>query len=335
MGALRTETVELPTAFFRDLGEAGSVADVLDVVATWLPSIVDAERASVALAADHVSGLEVYAIGGNKAVPIGAIVPLDASLVGRVFLERRTINFHEFGPDDGADAAMLYAGGLRTCLDAPLLSHGICFGTLSVAHSSPGHFDSSAAATMEAVARLVAITIRVHRQVEHVALLAETDHLTGLPNRRTFDERFAAAWEAHAAAGTSFAMALIDLDGFKAINDRYGHDAGDEVLAAAAGVLSGGVRGDDIVARIGGEEFAVLLSGMPGAHIETWADRLRSRLSAHVVETSGDLVEFTASIGVTVVRADDLCAGDVYRRADRALYEAKEAGRDRVVLAAV
>ena len=333
MGALRTQTVNLPTAFFRDLGEAESVQGVLDVIATWLLSIIDGERASITLATDDGASLEVYAIGGNKAIPVGAVVPVADSLVGRVFAERRTINFSEFGPDDGLDASMLFEAGMRTCLDAPLISCGRCFGTVNIAHVQPGWFDDDAAATIEAIARLAATTIRVHREVEVVAPLAETDPLTGVFDRRTFDRRIAESWNGFERRGESFALAILDLDDFKAINDRYGHDVGDAVLCAATEVLRGCVRGGDVVARVGGEEFAVLLPGMPVAHLKPWAERLRSTIASGSVRI-GDLdVEYTTSVGVAVVDGADESATDLYRRADRALHTAKANGRDRVVAA--
>ncbi len=307
------------------------MTEVLDVIATWLPSIVDGERASITLATDDGAGLEVFAIGGNKAIAVGSIVPIDGTLVGEVFREERTINFPEFGPEDGADAAMLFDAGLRSCLDAPLVSSGRCFGTINIAHSQPRWFDEYAAATIEAVARLAATTIRVHREVEVVAHLAETDPLTGAFNRRTFDRRMAESWDVFSRRGECFALAILDLDDFKRINDGFGHDVGDAVLCAATEVLQSCVRGDDMVARIGGEEFAVVLPGMSAEHVTAWAERLCSIISAGSVRVGDVDVAYTTSVGVAVAGETDTMASDVYRRADEALYAAKAGGRDRVV----
>lgn len=330
---MRTENVTLPTAFFRDLSEAESVQGVLDAIATWLPVVIDGERASITLATDDGEHLEVYSLGGNKAIPVGAVVPIFGTLVGQVYRERRTISFDEFGPADGVDAAMLYEGGLRCCLDAPLLSGGRCFGTLNIGHSQPRWFDDGAIGAIDAIARLAATSIRVHREVEVVSQLAETDPLTGVFNRRTFDRRMAESWEGFRRRGASFALAVLDLDDFKTVNDRYGHDVGDLVLCAAADVLRGCVRGDDVVARIGGEEFAVLLPGMPPESVRPWAERLRSTIASGTVRAGDDDVRYTTSVGVAVASESDADVAELYRRADRALYTAKAEGRDRVVSA--
>jgi diguanylate cyclase (GGDEF)-like protein len=154
-------------------------------------------------------------------------------------------------------------------------------------------------------------------------LLAATDELTGSPNRRAFLDRLVPAITA-VAAGRAAAVCLVDLDGFKQLNDRDGHLAGDTVLKDVAGALAAAVRENDTVARLGGDEFAVLARTAPDLPGEVLAERLRAAV-AGVGADHG----VTASVGVTTLGAgDDVEA--VLHRADEAMYRAKTSGGDRV-----
>ncbi|WP_155858711.1 GGDEF domain-containing protein [Candidatus Blastococcus massiliensis] len=154
--------------------------------------------------------------------------------------------------------------------------------------------------------------------------LAATDPLTGIPNRRLFLERLADAVDA-AASGARAVVCLVDLDGFKAVNDRAGHGAGDALLQSVASVLGTAVRETDTVARFGGDEFAVLADVTEDFSSEMLAERLRT-----AVARVGLAVGVTASIGVAEVRAG-YGSADLLHRADDAMYRAKAAGGDRVV----
>jgi diguanylate cyclase (GGDEF)-like protein len=154
-------------------------------------------------------------------------------------------------------------------------------------------------------------------------LLAATDELTGSPNRRAFLDRLVPAI-ADAAAGRGAAVCLVDLDGFKEVNDRDGHLAGDGVLKDVAVALAAAVRETDTVARLGGDEFAVLARTAPDLSGEALAERLCA-----VVAGVGADRGVTASVGVaTLAAGDDVEA--VLHRADEAMYRAKTSGGNRV-----
>ncbi len=153
--------------------------------------------------------------------------------------------------------------------------------------------------------------------------LATTDALTGVPNRRAFLERLEEA-VSRAGRGQQAMVCVVDLDGFKAVNDLEGHAAGDAVLRAVAGALTAAVRDTDTVARLGGDEFAVLVDSLLPAEDEALAGRLRAAV-AGVGAPHG----VTGSVGRSLVeREDDVAA--VLHRADAAMYRAKAAGGDRV-----
>jgi diguanylate cyclase (GGDEF)-like protein len=168
-----------------------------------------------------------------------------------------------------------------------------------------------------------------------LAQLAVTDGLTGLYNHRHFHERLALELERSSRNGSPLALFMIDVDHFKKYNDRHGHPAGDEVLRQLARVLADGRRVNDFCARYGGEEFAVVLVDTPKLAAYQLAEKLRERILAHPFPSGaaqpGGAV--TVSVGVAAFPED---AGDpeaLVRAADAALYRAKEAGRNQVVLA--
>jgi diguanylate cyclase (GGDEF)-like protein len=157
---------------------------------------------------------------------------------------------------------------------------------------------------------------------------AFTDHLTGLANRRRFERQLEREVGRVLRFGHPFSLLMIDIDNFKKLNDTFGHDAGDDAIRRISRVLREETRGIDLAARIGGEEFAVLLvetSQSAGAEV---AERLRVAIKALETPSGGQL---TASFGVAECPIDAQTASGILKAADVALYEAKRNGRDRVV----
>ncbi len=166
--------------------------------------------------------------------------------------------------------------------------------------------------------------------------LAMTDPLTGLHNRRYAEEQLAAIADRARALGTSFAVMVLDLDRFKSVNDQHGHAAGDAVLVEVARRLSSGLRGGDLLARIGGEEFLVALPGVGLAEAEGVAGRLcRAMQERPFPLPSGLSLSLTASIGLALGN-DGISAAEgvvsVIDRADRALLRSKALGRNQVTI---
>jgi diguanylate cyclase (GGDEF)-like protein len=163
--------------------------------------------------------------------------------------------------------------------------------------------------------------------------IGSVDALTGTANRRAFMEQAEHARAAAAATDAPLSVLMLDIDRFKAINDRYGHSVGDEVLAAVAGRIRAALGEEDVLARMGGEEFAVVLPGRSGDAVRAAAERIRTAISVSPVQTMSGPVAVAASIGATEYGGGEDSVDDLLREADRALYEAKATGRDRVVWA--
>lgn len=157
---------------------------------------------------------------------------------------------------------------------------------------------------------------------------AFTDHMTGLANRRRFERQLEREVGRTLRYGHPFSLLMIDIDNFKNLNDSFGHHVGDDAIRRIGKVLREGTRGIDLAARIGGEEFAVLLveTSQEGG-IEV-AERLRLAIRTLEIPSAGQI---TASFGVAECPIDAQTANDILKAADVALYEAKRAGRDRVV----
>lgn len=169
----------------------------------------------------------------------------------------------------------------------------------------------------------------LRRTQERLATLATTDNLTGLGNHRAFQEQLALATTSSAREGSGFALALLDLDGFKALNDQFGHPAGDAVLAGIAEVIRRNIRRTDFAARTGGDEFCVLYPHTDEDAALLLAERLRA-----AIEALPTRAPITVSIGVCRYRPDfGHDAAALLQKADEALYQAKHTGKNRAVRA--
>ncbi|MBX3572961.1 MAG: GGDEF domain-containing protein [Mesorhizobium sp.] len=162
--------------------------------------------------------------------------------------------------------------------------------------------------------------------LEHAAL---TDGLTGMQNRRYFDDALREYLEEFRRIGKPVGLLLLDLDHFKSVNDTHGHDVGDEVLRVVAGCLREFTRYHDVVARLGGEEFAVVAPNMDTDMLIKLAERIRKAIASLSVTTGNVRLRVTTSVGIAIWDGKEN-AEQFYRRADRMLYEAKRLGRNRV-----
>jgi diguanylate cyclase (GGDEF)-like protein/PAS domain S-box-containing protein len=160
--------------------------------------------------------------------------------------------------------------------------------------------------------------------------LASRDPLTGVANRRHFFERAAEEFARSRRYKRPLSILMLDIDHFKPINDRYGHQRGDEVLKVLCGMSKTRLRDVDLLARIGGEEFTVLLPETDAEGARIVAERLREFVAGLKVETEGAEIRWTISIGLAALLPSDTSSEDCLRRADKALYRAKDGGRNRV-----
>jgi two-component system, cell cycle response regulator len=161
--------------------------------------------------------------------------------------------------------------------------------------------------------------------------LASTDHLTDVANRRSFELMLDREMSFTRRYGVPMAFAMFDLDKFKVVNDTYGHDAGDAVLVEVSKRIKIALRDSDIIGRLGGEEFGIILHNVKEEDVFKVFDRYRSIVADHPVIHEGTVIPITASIGVAIYTGKREEKTALLKRADECLYEAKETGRNKVV----
>ena len=209
----------------------------------------------------------------------------------------------------------------------PLFSEGRVSAVLVVVRGQARSFTN---AERERLMGLAPIAVAVMQTAREADEKSSADPLTGIGNRRRLDADLARALVA--TSGGSTAVIMVDLDHFKVINDTFGHQAGDRVLRDTAEILRVTVRPSDSAYRYGGEEFCIVLPGADAATAAQVAERIRAAVAGHAFDVGRDAPHAaTASLGVAAASRGD--PEDLIRRADAALYEAKAAGRDRVVTA--
>ena len=318
---------------FEEGVHAGSVQEAAQVLARVTADVFAAERVAVHLSQADGRVQDLLGVG----VPADVAAELRRQVVGRLAGDspvwRRSQR--EGGPvlvDDvrlfpGRPGGFVATMGLRSYAAMPLLSASGVVGMVVCGDASRrrtwSERDHRVARQLALEGALVIDSARL-RQVERARLeemrhRADTDALTDLPNRRRLTELLA---DAVADPGTGGALLVVDLDGFKQVNDTLGHHAGDELLRQVARRLLHGIRGVDVAARLGGDEFAVLLRGVGVPDALAGAGRLRTALAAPVV-VDGRRARVGASIGVAALADHPGDVDGLLRAADAAMYEAK------------
>jgi diguanylate cyclase (GGDEF)-like protein len=252
-------------------------------------------------------------------------LPRDKTIAGRALDTGETQWIADLAPlTDLAGADAVLRTGMRSLVAVPLKRGGRPAGVIEFFSDVVRPPDDVAGRALTAaagqVAELLGILEERHQLVTSLARLALTDELTGLPNRRAWEEALARELARAARDDHPVCVAVIDLDGFKAFNDEHGHQAGDRLLTEAAQAWHNQLRASDLLARYGGEEFAAVIPAWPLTTAVEVVERLRAT-------TPGGL---TASAGVASWNRVESGA-ELFGRADAALYEAKQAGRDRTL----
>ena len=215
-------------------------------------------------------------------------------------------------------------------MSIPLISFGQTLGVLTLHSSQRNAFRENELQSLESVADICANSIQNAHYVERVKQLAYLDGLTGIFNRRFFELRIMEEIERARRYGTGMAVIMADIDGFKRLNDEFGHLLGDEVLRQVSSLFHQQLRKIDVVCRYGGEEFAVLLTQTNAQQAVAIAEKLRRLVAAY--QFPGVPRTVTISAGVAAFPAHGSTRDEMIRAADNGLYAAKQAGRNRVCL---
>lgn len=217
----------------------------------------------------------------------------------------------------------------ESMIGAPLIYEGRVRGVITLTKLGINQFDENALRLLAIIAAQAAIAFDRARLYDELRAEAVTDELTKLYNRRYLQERFREEQSRAVRNRHSLAAIMLDIDRFKAVNDRFGHDAGDVVLQELAGLIRTVVRAEDIVARYGGEEFCILLPEIPLPDAEQVAERLRVTIEEHRMPPSAGINRITVSVGMAFLVPEDEGAA-LFTRADQAMYAVKRRGGNRV-----
>jgi diguanylate cyclase (GGDEF)-like protein len=268
----------------------------------------------------------VYWAGtGTAADHVGTRLDAGASLSGLCVRMGEVLVCDDVEHDERVDREAAARIGIRSMVVVPLRHRGIAVGVLKVVSGQPFAFDAVDIDTLEVMAGFIASAIRNATEFERHEPRSLHDPLTGLPNRALFEEALERAVARAHRSDTAVGVLFVDLDGFKALNDELGHAAGDEVLMVVAHRLQSSIRGSDLAARRGGDEFGVRCDALVDeAHAQHLATRLRAVLR-QPIELAPGPVSVGASIGLAVARGEAADPGALLRAADADMYANKRA----------
>ena len=312
------------------VAEQGTPAEVFTAVAEQVGKLLDS----------HTAAVSRFEPDAGRGVVCGGWTPEGLDLAGSTFaLDGGTASAEVFrtghsartpgsyeNPGDPIMHLMSDLGGTGG-IAAPIIVAGERWGALGAAYSSDS-IPAGAEERLERFARLVGLAISNAEAWDRLERQASTDGLTGLANRRTFDARLQSELARAHRYGRDLSLVLLDIDHFKQINDRHGHGAGDRVLTRVAQLLSGTARRGELVARVGGEEFAWLLPETDAVGALGAAEKARELLAREDLPGVGRV---TVSAGVRTAEPGDTPVA-LLRDADHALYWAKEGGRNMTVV---
>ncbi|HEX2122202.1 MAG TPA: diguanylate cyclase [Thermoanaerobaculia bacterium] len=355
----RARLMEMMSEVSRTALEATDLPELLDRIVRYIQERFPLELTAIVLYDEQRDEFVQAANAGTISVPPSLRWPACFGVIGRCIRTGRT----QIVPDVSSDPQYIVVNERVTSeVVVPIRSHGKVLGVLNLESASPDVFVPATVLAFEAFADQVAGAIRLsaanerlaetsaqleqktgalEQANEHLATAIETLHristldgLTGVANRRLFDETLSLEWRRAARSRAPLSLLMIDIDRFKAFNDAAGHQNGDDCLRRVAQALRDGVhRAADLVARYGGEEFGVLLPETDAASARQVAESLRARIEAlDMTHPAADGGRVTISIGVAtaIPPREGGEPEELVRRADEALYDAKRAGRNRV-----
>jgi diguanylate cyclase (GGDEF)-like protein len=351
---LRTQEIRSLGSLTEKINTAVGLEEVLEHVWTSFRTVVPYNRIGFAEVDNETETVRaVWARSDASEIKIGTgySAPLGSTSLGRILEtgKPRIINdlaaYLERKPQSAATRALVEEG-MRASMTVPLKAMGHEVGFLFFTSQTAEIYTEKHARLLARISgqlslaieksrlydRLLETTKLLEEANERLERAASTDSLTGIANRRVFDERLDLEWRRCRRHGQPLSVLMIDIDHFKRFNDLHGHVAGDECLRAVATTLTKALaRAADLVARYGGDEFAAILPETTSNEAVILANELRLKIGRLELENLGPAAGFTISIGVaTEVPTEDRSEGDLIRSADANLYIAKNEGRNLV-----
>ena len=304
-----------------------NIQEAYDAFIAELRKVVDVDWATIAL----IEGDEIYfqalSTEVGSAWQTGERIPLEGTATQRVTGDKKALV-----EPDLAQKRRFWTGeeyvkrGIRSIVYLPLLVKGEAIGSLIVASRQPSAYSPGQVRLLERLALQIAMQAENARLYGRAEQRARVDELTGLFNRRHFDERLKEEIDRHSRYSGMLSLVLLDLDNFKDYNDKLGHLAGDKLLGQVGRLIKRSFRSADLAFRYGGDEFAILLPQSSADDAFIVAERVRGRIA---IEMGGQQVPITASLGLASWPSDGITPDGIVNAADKALYYAKRTGGNR------
>jgi len=315
LSAIITSSLDIQGIFDSFIEELKKVVDI-----SWA-TIVLIEGSSLYRQAVYSEGVALWQVGERS--------PAKGTGTEWVTTHKRTLLAADMTVDKKFAAWKSFVKlGLRSIVYLPLIAKGEAIGTLIVSSRNPDAYNQRNVALLEQLASRIAMPVENARLYARAEEKARIDELTGLFNRRSLDEMIAREVGRHSRYGGVFSIIILDLDNFKAFNDKYGHLAGDKLLKQIGGIIKGAIRGADQAFRYGGDEFAVLLPQTAIDAANQVAERVRQHIAA---KAKTGTVQVTASLGLASWPADGIGLNEMIAAADAALYRAKRSGGNQII----
>lgn len=304
-----------------------NIDEVYDTFVAGLGGVLDVEVAAVAL----IEGTRAYCPAFYSREEGGKLftdhVPLKGTATEWVVRHKRSV----YEPDLAYDAIFmesqeLFKRGIRSAVFLPLISKGDGIGSLTIASKRPGVYTPAQVNLLERLAFQISTSVANAQLYSKAERRARVDELTGLFNRRHFNESLALELSRHSRYGSMLSLLFIDLDNFKGYNDSNGHSCGDKLLSHIGRLIKESLRNIDMAFRYGGDEFAIIMPHTSGDDASVVAERLRKTVNGEMRLQRADI---TLSLGLASWPSDGLTASDLIDAADKALYYAKRTGGNR------
>ena len=296
--------------------------------------ITNAEMGSLVLLDEQGKNIKYFKVSVPNQLAFSQILdqPMGKGLLGVVIKKGQTIRLDNITKDSRSIGLPPNHPPIRTLLGVPLTinSGTVCGGIFLANKANDECFTLDDEEILLTITYQASVAIENARLYGQVQLLAVTDGLTGLLNHKEFHKKLDETIEGSKRYHYTVTLLMIDIDHFKKFNDTYGHQVGDQVLRVVADAIKSQIRTVDVCARYGGEEFAVILRNGDVSYPPVLAERIRSTVYAYPVKHDGIRSQLSVSIGVACFPEDANNAEGLIKRADEALYTAKETGRNRV-----
>jgi diguanylate cyclase (GGDEF)-like protein len=308
-----------------------NIKDVYGAFIAELKQVVNVNWATIALIEGDELRFEVLSTEVGSTWQAGEKIPLKNTGTEWVATHKKALVEHDLSKNTRFSTGQEHLRwGIQSIIYLPLVVKNEAIGSLIIASRRPNAYSPGQVRLLERLASQIAVPVENSRLYAKAEQRARIDELTGLFNRRHFDESVKLEIDRHARYRSMMSLLLLDLDFFKAYNDMQGHTAGDKILEVIGRLVNGALRNTDLAFRYGGDEFAIILPQSASNDAFIVAERVRGRIAAEMNKKD---VKISASLGLASWPSDGVTSDELVNAADRALYYAKETGGNRTCVA--